>query len=122
MGCTRKIKGKPHGLAGPWGVGVSGGRLSDNSWKVQTRLMRPGGTSRGQYQSPFLLLRSQDRGTSTSRTTVLSTRPPCRLTTWRTAHQVLAGQHAQTTGSLPLAWLVSRPSRRTELRLRAEVA
>jgi hypothetical protein len=60
--------------------------------------MRSGGMSRGQYQSPFLLRRSQDRGTSSSRTTVLSIRPPCRRTTWAAAQSVLSGEQTQTAG------------------------
>jgi len=47
-----------------------------SSAKQSTRRTRPGGMSWGQYHSPLRLRRSQDRGTSTSRTVVVSTRPP----------------------------------------------
>src|SRR5262249_35422134 len=60
----------------------------DNSPKVTTRLIRAAGTSRREYQRPRAAppcFRSHARGMSTSSTTVLSIRPPCRRTTWAIA-------------------------------------
>jgi hypothetical protein len=70
-----------------------------------------GQMSRGQYHSPLRFRRSQERGTSSSRTTVLSTRPPCHLTMWSRAHQLRACEQAHTTGSLPRLGSDSRPRR-----------
>jgi hypothetical protein len=47
--------------------------------------------------------RSQERGTSTSRTTIVSTLPPWRLIVCNTAQVVREGEQVQTAGSLPRA-------------------
>src|SRR5262249_15285807 len=66
--------------------------------------------------------RSQRRGTLISRTTVSSTRPPCRLTTRSTAHEVCDGAHSQTALSLPRLLAHRRPWRLMPGRLRAGLA
>jgi hypothetical protein len=93
-----------------------------NSAKQSARLLRPGGMSRGQNHRPLRLRRSQRRVTSTSRTTVVSTRPPCRLMVCRIAQVDRDGLPSQTTGSLPCDLLVGRPARRMPAWLRAGVA
>src|SRR5262249_14424315 len=103
-------------------AGASSTGDRDSSPKVMTPKMRPGGTSRGQYHSPRLERRSQERGTSISRMTTCSMRPPCRRTTWAAAHSEFAGEPNQTTGRLPWDLLVSSPARRILFRLRASVA
>src|SRR5262249_41891226 len=62
------------------------------------------------------------RGTSISRMTTCSMRPPWRRTTWAAAHSDFAGQPNQTTGRLPWDLLVSSPARRMLFRFRASVA
>jgi hypothetical protein len=74
--------------------------------------MRSGGTSRGQYYSPFFERRSQERGTSTSRMTTASMRPPWRRTVCQPAHAEQDGECSQTTGFLPRLLLHSRPARK----------
>src|SRR5262249_57985286 len=106
---------RPRGVGQRPAVSSTGDPAS--SWKVRTWRMRSGGTSRGQYHSPFLERRSQDRGTSSSRTTVPSTRPPCHLLTCRTAHQLRAGEQAQTAGSMPRLPEQNRPRRKIEVRV-----
>src|SRR5207247_1533197 len=65
--------------------------------------------------------RSQDRGTSTSRVTTASIRPPCRPTTCQPAHHDLTGACSQTTCSRPCDFEHSSPCRWIFERLRISV-
>jgi hypothetical protein len=50
-----------------------------------------------EYQRPLRLFRSQARGTSTSRISTASARPPCRLIVCNVAQNDLAGVCSQIT-------------------------
>src|SRR5262249_53987153 len=89
-----------------------------NSWKVRTRRIRHGGTSRGQYHSPLRLRRGQERGPAVSKTTRLSTRPPLRLLTCQNAPQMAGGGGGPKTRRVRLIEEQRKPSRRMEFRRR----
>src|SRR4051794_16457992 len=93
-------KGTPRGATVGPGCCQASALVPASSAKQSTRRIRSGGTSRGQYHSPLRLFLSQARGTSTSKTVLVCTRPPCRLTTCRIAQEVLFAEHNQTAGNL----------------------
>jgi hypothetical protein len=75
-----------------------------------------------QYHRPLPFLRSQARGTSTSKITTTSARPPCRWMASSVAPKDLAGPCGQTTGQRPRLWPPSQPRRSMPGRLRRRVA
>src|SRR5262249_6355127 len=74
------------------------------------------------YHKPLRFLRSQARGTSTSRIRTASARPPWRRSVCSVAQKDLAGVCNQTTGSRPWLLQQSRPRRSMPGRLRKRVA
>ena len=60
--------------------------------------MRAAGTSRTLYHKPLRFLRSQARGTSTSKIKTASARPPCRLIVCSVAQKDLAEKAGLSKG------------------------